>query len=115
MSPPGAVCHLTDAFRMVLGERPIDFKSNILLRTVVRFMVTTLPLPWPKGVGTAPELDQEQGGTPPEEFAADVDQLKTEIYRFVSTGGRDIATHPIFGDLSPGEWGRWAYRHDLAP
>ena len=111
MSPHQAVCHLTDAFRMVMGERPIDFKSNVFLRTFVRFMVVTVPLPWPRGVGTAPELDQERGGTPPEEFAADLDQLSTEIYRFVSKGGRDMATHPIFGDLSRGEWSRWAYRH----
>ena len=49
MSAHQAVCHLADAFRMVLGERPIAFRGNLRLKTVIRFMALTLPVPWPKG------------------------------------------------------------------
>ena len=33
-------------------------------------MVLTASRPWPKGIGKAPELDQLNGGTTPEEFQA---------------------------------------------
>ena len=63
MSAHQAVCHLADAFRMVLGERPIAFRGNLRLKTVIRFMALTLPVPWPKGVERAPEVDRERGST----------------------------------------------------
>lgn len=111
MSAHQTVCHLADALRLVLGERPTAFQSNLLLRTVMRFAALTLPMPWPKGTDTAPELDQERGGTAPTEFGADKDDLTALIDRFVTLSGRNMAIHPIFGNLTRGEWGRWGYRH----
>ena len=111
MSAHQAVCHLADALRMVLGERSTVIKGNLLLRTVVRFSALTMPMPWPKGTDTAPELDQERGGTAPTDFSADKDDLATLVDRFVGHSGRNMATHPIFGNLTRGEWGRWGYRH----
>ena len=84
MTPHQAVCHLSDTLQMALGERPIDFRGSLLLRTVVRFIVLTLPAPWPKGVGAAPEIDQEHGGTPPAEFSADKEALRVLIGRFIA-------------------------------
>ena len=111
MSAHQAVCHLADSFRLVLGERPTDMRGNLLTKTVFRFAALTLPVAWPRNVATAPEVDQEHGGTAPSEFQADVDELETLIGRFVAAAGRDMDTHPIFGDLTQGEWGRWGYRH----
>ena len=111
MSAHQAVCHLSDAFQMVLGERPTDARGNLLLRTVIRFVALTLPVAWPKNAATAPEIDQERGGTAPLEFQIDVDKLEVLIGRFVAAAGREMDTHPIFGDLTRGEWGRWGYRH----
>jgi len=111
MSVHQAVCHLADAFRMVLGERPTDLRGNLLSRTVIRFVALTLPVTWPKSVATAPEADQERGGTPPSEFRADMAELEVLLGRFVAAAGRDMSTHPLFGHLTPGEWGRWGYRH----
>ena len=111
MSPHQAVCHLADGFRMVLGERPIEMRGGFFTRTAIRFMALTLPLPWPKGVPTAPELDQEQKGTEPSEFHADVAELTNLIDRFAASAGGEMTTHPIFGNLTRGERGRWAYRH----
>ncbi len=111
MSAHQAVCHLADAFRLVLGERPTDMRGNLPSRTVIRFVALTLPVAWPRNVPTAPEADQERGGTAPSEFQADMNELEVLIGRFVAAAGRDMGTHPIFGDLTRGEWGRWGYRH----
>lgn len=111
MSAHQAVCHLADSFRFVLGERPTDMRSSFLTKTVIRVVALTLPVAWPKGVATVPEMDQEVGGTAPSDFKVDVDELKVLLGRFVALTGRGMDTHPIFGDLTPGEWGRWGFRH----
>ena len=82
MSSHQAVCHLTDAFRVVLGERTMDEPSTLAARTVFRFVLATLPIAWMRNAPTAAALDQERGGTAPSEFQADVDELKVLIHRF---------------------------------
>ena len=37
MSAHQAACHLADAFRLVLGERPTDMRGSLLTTTVIRF------------------------------------------------------------------------------
>ena len=111
MSAHQTVYHLADAFRLVLGERPITFRVGPLMRVVGRVAAFSLPMPWPKGVETASEVDQERGGTAPTTFEADMDALNALITRFIRLSGRDMSSHPIFGHISRGEWGRWGYRH----
>ena len=113
MSPHQAVCHLTDSFTAVLGDRPLTTpRVPWYVRTAfVRFAALTLPLPWPKGVTTAPEMDQEDGGTPPEDFERDRERLQTAMERFAARGGEGLEPHVVFGELTAGEWGRWGYRH----
>ena len=111
MSAHQAVCHLADALRLVFGERPTGFKAGFVLKVVSRVLALSTPMPWPKGVETAPEVDQELGGTTPTEFALDMEELVALMERFISMDGRSMAEHPIFGGLTRGEWGRWGYRH----
>lgn len=112
MNAHQAVCHLADAFRMALGERPLPLRTNFLFRTVIRWVALTAPLPFPKRAPTAPELDQARGGgSPPGAFRDDVEALERLLERFVGSGGVGLHPHLAFGDLSPGEWGRWAWRH----
>ncbi len=111
MSSHQAVCHLSDAFRVVLGERPMDEPSTLAARTVFRFVLSTLPIAWMRNAPTAAALDQERGGTAPSEFPADVDELKVLIHRFTAAVKRGMDPHPFLGNLSRGEWGRWGYRH----
>lgn len=112
MSAPQAVCHLNDAFRIVLGELPTRVRADTLFnRTVGRLFALTLPVPWPKGVPTAPEADQEKKGTPPGAFDRDCRELVELMDRFRATRGRGLDPHVALGRLTPGEWGRWGYRH----
>ena len=112
MSPQQAVCHLTDSFRIVLGDRETAFRADGLLnRTVGRVLALTLPVPWPKGLPTSPEADQEAAGTPPGAFDDDVAALRIWMARFREQGGRGLAPHVALGPLTPAEWGRWGYRH----
>jgi hypothetical protein len=112
MDAHGAVCHLSDAFRVVMGGATSDFRADTLFnRTVGRLVALSLPVPWPKGLPTSPECDQERSGTAPAAFAADVAALQALMRRFRGTGGRDLPPHVALGPLSPGEWGRWGYRH----
>ena len=69
MTPHQAVCHLSDSFRGVMGGRPISPSSTIFSRTVVKWVALRAPMPWPHGVQTRPEVDQEIGGTKPGEFS----------------------------------------------
>lgn len=117
MSAPQMVCHLTDAFRNLLGERPIASRSEpptLFGRTIMKWVALYAPVHWPRGrLKTPPEADQELGGTPPSgDFAADVSALEVAATRFLAAGERGPRKpHYLFGPLTEQEWGQWAYRH----
>jgi hypothetical protein len=113
MTPHQMICHLNDSFKSVIGERELNGdKSNLLTRSVVRWLALYAPLKWPHGVPTMPENDQEQGGTPPEDFQRDLDALVLMIDR-VTRAKRDFQwrRHPLFAEMSERDWMRWAYLH----
>ena len=111
MSSHQAVCHLSDGFRVALGERPTDEPSTLAARTVFRFVSATLPIAWMRNAPTAAAIDQGRGGTAPGEFQADVDELTVLINRFTAAVEGGMDPHPFLGKLTRGEWGRWGYRH----
>ena len=112
MSPHQMVCHLTDSFRAATGEKAVSLKSNLLSRTVVRWIALYIPLAWPHGVPTRPEMDQNQGGTRPLDFDRDVEALELMIERF-STAPRNFQwhRHPLFDEMSERDWLCWGYLH----
>jgi len=112
MTPHQAVCHLSDSFRSVTDETRVEFSGSLLTRTLVKWFALRVPLKWPKGVKTRPEVDQEKGGTRPVEFARDVAELESLVEDF-TRAGRDFRgnTHPLFGEMGEGDWMRWAYLH----
>lgn len=112
MTPHQMVCHLCDSFKFTLGEKENSSVSNLLTRTVVKWIALYAPLQWPHGAKTMPEMDQEIGGTPPVEFEQDRLSLLTLIERFTTlTDGTLPPPHPYFGDMSAFEWMRWGYLH----
>lgn len=112
MTPHQVVCHLSDSFRVAMGERAAQSAANLLSRTLVRFVALHTPLDWPKGLPTMKEVDQEGEGTRPTAFARDRDELRSLIER-VATTPRDFTwhPHPAFGPLTEREWLHWAWRH----
>jgi len=104
------VCHLSDAFLTVLGERAASSKETMLSRTVVKWIALQSKLPWPHGVPTMPEVDQKIGGTKPVEFERDRQQVLELLRRFVKSDTR-YGRHPGFGAMTRDEWLLWGYGH----
>ena len=111
MSVHQMICHLADAFRMALGEKPVSLASGPLQRSVVKWIALYLPVAWPAGIPTRPETDQAIGGTRPQEFARDVAEVEALLSAVASHGPRAWPVHPIFGPLSHRAWLRWGYLH----
>jgi hypothetical protein len=111
MTAHQAIVHMTDAFKMALGERPIRDKSTRLLRTVGRWIGFHTPLPWPRGFRAPRELDQERDGSSPDRWDRDLEALHAALDRFAADADVDGRVHAVFGPLSRKEWGVWGYRH----
>lgn len=105
------MCHVTDGFQMATGERPIADKSNLLTRTVLKFVVVKL-IKMPKGAPTAPGLDQMQEGTKPGEFDDNRRNLIDALDRISTLPDDHVwAAHPVFGKMSRKDWGILGYKH----
>jgi hypothetical protein len=116
MSAPQMICHLTDSFRGVMGEKQVSPATGLLGsapgRMVFKLAALYMPIPWPPNVRSRPEVEQGGGGTPPGEFEADRKALVAAIDRFrASEQLLRTASHPIFGPLTFEEWQRWGYLH----
>jgi hypothetical protein len=105
------VCHLCDSYRAALGEKAVSSATGFLQRTVVKWIALQLPMKWPKGVPTRPEVEQGIGGTPPAEFERDRAELLAALGRFCGESTKLVPTHPFFGPMSRQEWFRWGYLH----
>jgi hypothetical protein len=106
------ICHLNDSFKAATGEKSVNSIATWRSRTLERWIGLYLLPRWPHGLPTRPEMDQEKGGTRPENFDRDMLALRAMIERF-SRSARDFDwhPHPAFGDLSDREWMRWGYMH----
>jgi hypothetical protein len=104
------VCHLSDSFRVSLGEKQASSVMTFKNRTIIKWAALWLPKSWPHGVETRPEVDQKIGGTQPTDFASDVATLRGLMKQFCSAQG-EFAPHAMFGQLSRGERMRHAYLH----
>ena len=109
MTASQMVCHLSDSFRAALGEKHVSSGTSFMKRTVMKNLALWVPLPWPHGVKTRPEVDAEKGGTRPQEFAADVAEFQILFGRYCAA--REFPPHPLFGSMSCKERVRWAYLH----
>jgi hypothetical protein len=117
MTAQQMICHLADSFRVTMGLKPwsterISVTPIPLPDWFVKWVAFDLPLKWPKGTPTRPEVDSERSGTQPTDFAADCGNLLQLLERFTQQPrGFEWQPHPIFGPLSDTEWMRWGYLH----
>ena len=111
MSVHQMVCHLADNFRMALGLRPVEATPVPLPRAFVKWGALYAPIPWPKGIPTSVETDQERGGTRPVEFAADLAEAVALFERVATQARLEKRAHTVFGSMTAADWLRWAYLH----
>ncbi len=105
------VCHLSDSYRVGLGEKTASAATGILHRTVLKWIALRVPIKWMKGYGTRPELEQGKGGSPPVDFNRDREFLASTLNRFCDDLPHTPDPHPILGSMSRQEWWRWGYLH----
>jgi hypothetical protein len=110
MTPSEMCVHLTDAFRGPLGEKDLGRVDTLFSRTVMKFVALKVPMNWPKGLKTMPAMDPRKKGTKPSEFERDKHELEAAARRFLAATG-PLVPHPLFGNMSPSEWKRWAWMH----
>jgi hypothetical protein len=104
------VCHLSDSLRSALGEKYVSPSNSRFERMILKPLALWVPVPWPHGVKTRPEMDQQQGGTSPVDFASDLDELRTLFQRFCAQEG-EFGPHAMFGQMSRAERMRHGYLH----
>lgn len=113
MSAHQMVCHLSDGYRLLTGERTTELAPTPLPRVMMRLIALYVPVRWPADIPTTPDLDQNVGGTKPAHFDADVSELARLLTEIATDrrGRLDGHLHPIFGRMSEPAWLRWAYLH----
>src|SRR5262249_40506669 len=116
MSSHQMVCHLSDGYRVLMGERSTALVDSPLPRPLMKWIALYAPVRWPAGLPTTPDLDQDVGGTQPGDFAADIAALAALLDAIAShashrRGRFDGQLHPLFGRMSESAWLRWAYLH----
>jgi len=111
MSAHQMICHLSDGFRMYMGEKKVAPVGGMYPSKVMRLVASWAPLRWPKGFQTMKELDQQAGGgTSPVEFARDMGELRDLLGRFTRRPhDYTFAVHPHFGAMNERDWMRLAY------
>lgn len=112
MSAHQMVCHLCDSLRCYMGEKTVSRAPGRLPRRTFKWLALWVPVPWPRGFRTRPELDQQTGGTRPAEFEGDMSELFRLLDRFAGRP-RDYEwpAHPFFGQMPEKDWMRMAYLH----
>jgi uncharacterized protein DUF1569 len=112
MSAHQMVCHLNDSLLVATGQKTVSHAISLPSRTIVKWIALYLPVRWPVGILTRPEIDQETGGTRPGDFDADVARQEALMEDVAAQHGRlHGSVHPIFGRMSERAWLRWAYLH----
>ncbi len=112
MKAPQMICHVSDAFLGVMGDKPIELPRGVNLWPLMKSFVLYAPFKWPQGVPTRPEMDQQIGGTPPTQFDCDMRTLLAAIDKFTAQPRMfQFRPHPMFKVMSERDWMRWGYLH----
>jgi Protein of unknown function (DUF1569) len=111
MSVHQMICHLTEAYRAALGEKPLALATTRIPRGLLKFAALKIPTPWPHGFPSPPEIAQDRQGTPPVEFQQDHAALLAALHDFCTRTPQTVPPHPYFGKMSKQDWQRWGYLH----
>jgi hypothetical protein len=113
MTAPQMICHLSDCFLGVMGDRPMEIPHGFSLLATMKWFVLYMPFQWPKGVPTRPEFDQQGGGgTPPAQFDSDMRCLLDSVDKFTRQPRTfQFRPHPMLKEMPEKDWMRWGYLH----
>lgn len=112
MSAHQMICHLNDAFKLYSGLITVAQPGFPYPSKLLKWSCLFVPIQWPKGFKTPPEVDQHQGGTRPVEFEQDLSELRSLIHSFVKLPDNFAwPSHPYLGAMSASEWMRLGYLH----
>ena len=110
LDPPNLMAHLRRTFEISLGEVDLPDESNILMRTVMKWLAFHV-IPWPKGkIKASASFTPEAKGT----FEEERDRLLAAIERFVAAQEADPqrkVRSPVFGLMTLRYWGRVHGKH----
>lgn len=105
------ICHLDDSLQAAIGRRRVS-PAERQYGPLMKWLALNLPMKWPHGVPTRPEVDQLKSGTPPADFEDDVCELLALTEEFARQPRNfAFAVHPIFGNMTEAEWMRWGWLH----
>jgi hypothetical protein len=105
------VPHLTDPFRVAIGEKKVPMFKSIFATPGFNQIVLRI-MPWPKAAPTAQEFLPGTGATEPTELEQDKQMLILTIHRFIQHGvNKKYDAHPVFGNISNNAWARVMWRH----
>lgn len=108
MTAPQMLAHLNDAIDMAFGDRPVQVRNLPFARTWLMKQLIFHVLPFPKNAPAAKEIITRE----PDGFEVERERLRVQMERLdASCTGVECASHPIFGKLTPDEWGTLGYRH----
>ena len=106
LNAPRMLCHQADNLRVALGDVSAMPVHTLASRTLLKFLVVNTGFQPPHGkIQTAPEMLMSQPAAWESDLASCV-----ELAERVGTGSAR-AVHPMFGPLSPEEWGRLCWKH----
>ena len=111
MSVHQMVCHLNDAYKVGLGQKTASQATSVIKRTVMKWAALKVPIKWPRGVATRPEVEAGKGGTVPVDFRQDLASLLSTLNQFCQGLPDPCLRHPIFGRMTAEDWMRWGYLH----
>jgi hypothetical protein len=112
MNASQMICHLSDAFLGVMGDKPMELPRRVNLWPLMKGFVLYAPFKWPQGAPTRPEFDQQLGGTQPAQFDSDTRTLLAAIDKFTAQPRPfRFRPHPMFREMSDKDWMRWGYLH----
>jgi len=105
--------HLTEANRMAFAEIPMPDRSNLLTRTLFKwlFLNNIKPPGREKGnIKTFPEVDVVELGTAVGDLESEKARYKATVNRLVDSPKLHHA-HTAFGKMTKEDWGHLAYAH----
>jgi hypothetical protein len=111
MSVHQMMCHLDDSYKLGLGEKYAAPATGFFQRTLLKWLALEMPMRWAKGFPTRPEMEQGKGGSIPQDFHQDLRSLLSTLDRFCDKLPTPCVPHPIFREMTVGDWMRWGYLH----